>query len=122
MAEGIDPDVRVAHDDRGRLVAVEFHGLPFVPQRTFVVTSETAPVTRGGHVADCRQMIILVAGRIELRTSGPGEPRVTVLDRPGASVEVRPEDYIDYDLMEPGSTIPVLADRPYSRLSTIEEL
>jgi hypothetical protein len=122
MAEGALPDVRVAHDDRGRLVAVEFDGLPFVPQRTFVVTSETAPVTRGGHVADCREVIVLVAGRIELRMVGRGEAWITVLDTPGASVEVGPEDYIDYDLMEPGSTIMVLADRPYSRLSTIEEL
>ena len=121
MTDGITPDVRVAQDDRGQLVAVEFDGLPFVPRRSFVVTSDTAPVTRGGHAADCREVIVLVVGRVELRTVGMGEPRSTVLDSPGALVEVRPGDYIDYDLLEPGSTVLVLADRPYPRLATTKE-
>lgn len=106
--------ISAAVDSRGQLVAVEHASIPFHPARTFVVTSEHAPAGRGGHVAGCRQLLVLVAGRIAVRARGlDGRQTRVTLDRPGAALLLEADDHVDYRLELPGSVLLVLADRPF---------
>lgn len=106
--------IRSADDSRGRLVAVEHGLLPFRPERTFVVSTSDAPVGRGGHVAGCRQLLVLVSGRAAVLLEGPGTGRRRVeLAEPGAAVLVAADDYVDYWLEQPGSVVLVLAEQPF---------
>jgi hypothetical protein len=100
-----------AYDDgRGVLVPIELDDAAFAPRRVFVVTAPPDGATRGGHEVTCREQVVLVTGRAELRVDG----RTVVLDRPGAAALVEPGETLDYDLAPGGSTIVVLADQPWS--------
>jgi WxcM-like, C-terminal len=96
-------------DERGRLVPIELDDAAFAPRRIFVVTGPPEGATRGGHEVICREQVVLVTGRAELRIDG----RTVVLDRPGAAVLVEPGETLDYDLARGGSTIVVLAEQPW---------
>ena len=99
-----------AHDDeRGVLVPIELDDVGFVVRRVFAVTGPPEGATRGGHEVTCREQVVLVSGRAELRI----DDRTVVLDRPGASALVEPGERMDYELGPGGSTIVVLADRPW---------
>lgn len=114
MAELPFGTIRSVLDSRGQLVAVEHDLLPFRPARTFVVTSESAPVVRGGHPARCRELLVLIAGRAMVSAKAPDTPVSRVeLCKPGDALLVAPDDHIDYWLEEPGSVLLVLADRPF---------
>jgi hypothetical protein len=97
-------------DDRGLLLPIELDGLPFAPRRVFVVAGPPAGSTRGGHEVSCRELVVLVSGRAEVRIDG----RTAVLDEAGATVLIEPGETMSYDLAPGGSTIVVLADRPFS--------
>ena len=96
-------------DDRGVLVPIELADVPFVTQRVFVVTAPAEGATRGGHEVTCREQVVLVSGRAELRVG----KRVVVLDRPGAAMVIEPGETLSYDLGPGGSSVVVLADAPW---------
>jgi len=96
-------------DERGQLLPVDLRDLPFAPARCFVVTGPPEGATRGGHLVPCRELVVLVSGSADVRQDG-----VTVrLAQPGDTLLLEPGVYMDYDLAPGGSTILVLADRPY---------
>jgi WxcM-like, C-terminal len=101
-------------DERGVLVPIELDDAAFAPRRVFVVTGPSEGSTRGGHEVTCREQVVLVSGRAELRI----DDRTVVLDRPGASALVEPGERMDYELGPGGSTIVVLADRPWQGART----
>ena len=105
--------VQVDEAAAGRLVALELDSAPFPVRRIFVVTSDRAPVDRGGHEAGCRQLAILVTGRCRMELANDAVVRVHDLRTPGESLEIAPTDFVAYRLLDPGSTILVLADQPY---------
>lgn len=102
-------DFEVYDDERGRLLPIELDALPFVARRVFVVAGPPSGGGRGGHVVPCRELVVLVSGRAELRI----DDRSVVLDKPGASALLEPGETMAYDLAPGGSTIVVLADRPW---------
>ena len=115
VAEAGDSKVLRAFDDpRGRLVPIDFGELPFAPQRVFVVVGPAGPATRGGHVAGCRQCMVLVSGSavLRLRSRRSGD-RTHELREPGEMALIEPDDFVSYDLLDTGATVLVLADEPF---------
>lgn len=108
------PAPDVFSDDRGQLVAVELAHVPFEPQRCFVVTGTQGPASRGGHVAGCREYMVLISGlvRLHLDSASRGS-RQLLLDSPGDVALIDADDLVCYDLLEPGTSVLVLADVPY---------
>ncbi len=96
-------------DERGSLLPVDLDRLAFTPVRAFVVTGPPEGATRGGHRVPCREQVVLVSGRVELRYGGE---RV-LLAEPGATMLLEAGERMEYDLAPGGSTILVLADEPY---------
>jgi hypothetical protein len=88
---------------------VHLDRLAFTPVRAFVVSGPPEGATRGGHPVPCREQIVLVAGRVEMRYRG----ETVVLAEPGATMLLEPGEPMEYDLAPGGSTILVLADEPY---------
>jgi hypothetical protein len=116
----VDPPVvtfPVFDDPRGRLVPVEFDGLPFTPERVFVVVAPEEGATRGDHGVPCRELLVLVTGtaRVVLTTRrGDDPPEVAEhhLGRPGEACLIEPGADVVYHLT-PGATVVVLADQAY---------
>jgi WxcM-like protein len=101
-------------DDRGRLVPVEFGGLPFDPRRCFVVAATEGRTKRGGHRAHCRELMVLVTGRVTVFLSSTARPtQQCVLARAGDRLLIEPDDQVDYVLDSHDATLLVLADRPF---------
>ena len=96
-------------DERGVLVPIELAEVPFVTRRVFVVTGPPEGAVRGGHEVTCREQVVLVSGRAELRIGD----RVEVLDRPGAAVLIEAGETMSYELGPGGSAVVVLADAPW---------
>jgi hypothetical protein len=97
-------------DERGTLVPIELDRTAFPPRRVFVVAAPLAGATRGGHEVTCREQLVLVAGRVQVRI----DDRTEVLEHPGASVLIEPGQTMSYDLAPGGSTVVVLADEPWT--------
>jgi WxcM-like, C-terminal len=97
-------------DARGALLPIRLDELAFTPCRAFVVVGPDEGSTRGGHVVSCREQVVLMTGRAELRYAG----RTIVLDTLGATVLLEPGQPMDYDLAPGGSSILVLAEEPYA--------
>ena len=54
-------------DDRGCLIPIEFGSYDFTAVRAFLVTAKPGSV-RGGHAhANCRQILMLISGEIEIQ-------------------------------------------------------
>ena len=96
-------------DARGTLIPVELGDLPFEARRVFVVSGPPEGSTRGGHEVSCRELVLLVSGRAEVRV----DDRTEHLDAPGATLLLRPGEVMSYDLAPGGSTIVVFADEPW---------
>lgn len=109
MTESFDVHV----DARGALLPIELDDLAFIPRRAFVVVGPADGSTRGGHDVPCREQVILMTGRAELRFAG----RTIVLDTLGATVTVQPGQAMEYDLAPGGSSILVLAEERYADLT-----
>lgn len=106
--------VRVAEDDRGRLVAVELPGTGVDVRRIFVVTGAPGGAERGGHEVPCTQRVVLLTGSAVFWVRSPGAPeRETRLARAGEQLTLRTGDWVRYLLPDDRSQILVLADAPY---------
>ena len=104
-------------DERGTLLPIELDEVGFDVRRVFTVTGSSPGSTRGEHLTDCRELVVLVQGEVEVTTRSLGVDRRVTLDRPGATLEVVPETFIRYRLRDDSSTILVLADQPFRRRS-----
>jgi hypothetical protein len=105
----------VHDDERGSLLPVELGDVGFPVARVFVVTGPDGGAWRGDHGVPCRELVVLVTGRAEVRVRPRPESasETFVLDRPGEAIELRPGDSMEYHLTDGLSTILVLADAPY---------
>jgi len=99
-------------DPRGTLVAVEGDDVGFPIQRVFVVRGTEPSLPRGGHAPQCRELLVLVSGRVtgSVRNAA-GEVAFELTDA-GQSVRVDPTDFVDYTL-DAASVLLVVCDQPY---------
>jgi hypothetical protein len=102
-------------DSRGALLPVDLDVAPFPVRRIFVVTGPEGGAQRGGHEVSCRELVVLVSGRAEIRLGSAVDQlaETVVLDRPGAGVALEQGEFMAYRL-DGASSILVLADQPYS--------
>ena len=112
----IEHQFPVHRDERGELVVVEGEKVDFAVQRVFTVSGADGAPSRGGHVADCTELVVLVCGSAVFHVRRSGSPEsVHHLEKPGQSLTLGPEDHLDYDLGGKNSVIMVLCDEPYRR-------
>lgn len=106
--------VPVFDDERGRLVPVEFDGLPFEPRRVFSVTAPPLGATRGDHVVSCRELLVLLHGTVEVLVTpaGGGTAACHRFTVPGSVHLLEVGEWVVYHLSE-GAGILVLADAEY---------
>ena len=102
-------------DERGVLVPVDLHDVGFDVRRVFVVAGPPTTAERGDHALTCRELVVLVSGRAEVRVGGSADgPFVTHdLTEPGQSVAAGPDGWLRYTLHGDRSVVLVLADAPY---------
>jgi hypothetical protein len=100
-------------DDRGTLVPVELDQVGFEVRRVFTVAGPPCGSARGGHVATCRELIVLASGEVEVSVGVGATVRTMLLTSPGSTTEVFQGEYIRYRLRDAHSVIVVLADEAY---------
>jgi hypothetical protein len=103
-------------DPRGMLIAVEGADVGFPVQRVFVVRGADPSLPRGGHAPGCRELLVLVSGRVTGSVRSAGVDVVFDLTAAGQSVRVDPTDLVDY-VLDADSVLLVLCDRPYGETS-----
>jgi hypothetical protein len=106
--------VPVFDDERGRLVPVEFDGLPFTPRRVFAVVAPPGGATRGEHLVTCRELVVLLTGTAEVQVTGPGGATTGhPLDTAGSTLLLEVGEWVVYRLSDAASVL-VLADAEYT--------
>ena len=104
----------VHRDDRGELVVVEGADLDFPVRRVFTVTGADGAAPRGGHRADCTELVVLVTGSVTLTIGTDRGPQSHALTTPGESVAITEGQHVDYQLGGSHSSIVVLCDQPFA--------
>ena len=106
--------------ERGQLLAAHLSEVPFPVKRIFIVTAPGRPVSRGGHVVTCEQLVCLVTGSALIRTSvirkNAAVTTEHLLAHPGDSFLLSEGTFIDYDLHAPDSEIIVFASEAFEPL------
>jgi dTDP-4-dehydrorhamnose 3,5-epimerase-like enzyme len=60
-------NINVFNDERGLLIPIEFHNLPFIPKRVFLVNNVPINEIRGNHAHhETKQLIICVNGSVDV--------------------------------------------------------
>ena len=103
-------------DARGTLIAVEGADVGFPIQRVFVVRGTDPSLPRGGHTPRCRELLVLVSGRVTGSVRNAGGEVAFDLTAAGQSVRVDPTDFVDYAL-DAASVLLVVSDQPYEATS-----
>jgi len=112
------PDFFVDDDvARGRLIATNLASIPFSVSRVFFVSAPGRPVTRGGHVTTCHEVICVLSGSVLIRRSVMSNNTVEksehLLSDPGDSLIVSEGMFIEYDLQTSNSEILVFASAEF---------
>ena len=93
LIEGVVLDtLPMVHDLRGNLVAREIgRGLPFVPQRYFVVFDVPSKEVRGAHAhKECHQLLVCLKGSVACVVDNGTARAEHVLDSPGTALYMPP--------------------------------
>jgi hypothetical protein len=109
------PDLPAYVDVRGTLVPIELDAVGFDVRRVFAVAGAGSTTHRGNHALTCRELVVLVAGRVTVEVSdGENGPFARhELNEPGRSVAAGPHGWLRYTLHGERSVVLVLADGPY---------
>ncbi|WP_457190824.1 WxcM-like domain-containing protein [Nocardioides sp. P5_E3] len=102
-------------DLRGELIAGEVeNGLPFAPQRIFMVHSVPSRRVRGEHAhRQCRQFLIAVAGSVRVVMETADSRREVLLDSPHRGLLIEPMVWgVQYNYSA-DAVLLVLASHPY---------
>lgn len=101
-------------DARGRLTALDHGALPFEPVRVFFVSDVPAGTVRGGHAhRRSDQLLICLAGRIEIALDAGTGPEVVVCRPGGAGVLVPRGVWAQQTYVEKGSILLVLCSHAF---------
>lgn len=98
----------------GYLIPIELADLPFQVQRVFSVTAKSKHASRGKHLTQCRELIILTAGSVTVHTLTANAVQQSFhLSTPGEYVYIAAQNYIEYAMHHEHTAILVFADQPY---------
>jgi hypothetical protein len=114
--EPADDTFPVHIDPRGMLIAVEGADVGFPVQRVFVVRGADPSLPRGGHAPGCRELLVLVAGRVTGSVRSADREVAFELTAAGQSVRIDPTDLLDY-VLDADSVLLVVCDSPYGETS-----
>lgn len=108
-------------DERGALTALEVErDVPFPIQRVFLVHDVAPGVPRGGHAhRDTDQVVLGLAGTVEVRVSDGTDEAVHLLSGPGEGLYVGRMTWIDLARFDPGAICLVLASDRYDRARSL---
>jgi hypothetical protein len=105
------PTVR---DDRGLLGVIEGDQVPFVVRRLFWLSGIQEGKSRGHHAhRKCHQMIICLDGSVEITATTASSTSETFTLTECQALHITPMTWVVLTNFEPGTTVAVLADRPY---------
>ncbi len=111
-------------DLRGRLTAGELsgEGLPFAPQRWFLVYDVPSREVRGEHAHRvCHQFLVCVAGSVTIAVDDGEQRSEVVLDEPTLGVYIPPLVWGSQFRYEPDAVLLVLASHAYDPDDYIRE-
>jgi dTDP-4-dehydrorhamnose 3,5-epimerase-like enzyme len=101
-------------DDRGRLSAFDFEGLPFTVRRVFTVTGVPLGTRRGGHLHSRGiQALFCLDGRVEVELRRRGASLEVVLRPDGLGLGIGPGVWSQQRYLDDRSELLVLASEPY---------
>ena len=126
-ATKVDPvqliELRLITDERGRIAVGERQaGLPFVPQRFFVIFDVPPGQLRGVHAhKTCHQMLVCLRGSVTARFDNGTTADEVLLDRPSLGLYVPPMIWGGQSNFSADALLLVLASCPYSRAEYIED-
>lgn len=101
-------------DSRGSLLPLEFSELPFPPRRAIVNRVSEAGVTRGGHSHKrCRQILICLAGTIDVELFHAGNKAVVRLETPDQALLIEPLVWSRQTFVEADAQLLALMSEPY---------
>ncbi|RAI43256.1 sugar 3,4-ketoisomerase [Rhodoplanes roseus] len=101
-------------DARGALHPFDFDALPFVPQRAFVVQPAAAGTTRGGHAhRSARQLLVRLAGVIEIELAVAGREVTVRLDDTGTALLLAPGVWARHTYRTADAQLLVFASEPF---------
>ena len=109
----------LVEDDRGCLLPLEWPHLPFAPVRAFVVTAPDGTV-RGGHAhRSGEQLLVRIAGAIEVEARYGGQTEHICLDAHSNAVLIRTHVWARQTYRGPDAALLILAQAPYDAASFI---
>lgn len=101
-------------DPRGVLTPVDLAGLDFSPVRAFSVVAPPDGAVRGGHGhRRGRQLLLRVAGSIEIELRHAGETEHVVLDEATPALLIEPPVWARQSYRAGGASMVVFADTPF---------
>ncbi|NPA33627.1 MAG: WxcM-like domain-containing protein [Chlorobi bacterium] len=82
---------RIGNEEIGYISVAEHENLPFVPKRFFWTYNVPEHIVRGGHAhKELEQIIIAIAGKLEIKVYHKGETYEFVLDNPNVGLYLPP--------------------------------
>lgn len=102
------------HDERGTLHACDFSQLPFVPCRSFHITSVPAGTARGGHSHySQRQLIFCVSGTLRIKLRHKQLETYLTFSNPKLGLLIEPSVWSSQTFELQSTIALVLASGPY---------
>jgi dTDP-4-dehydrorhamnose 3,5-epimerase-like enzyme len=126
-ATGVDGvrliELRLITDERGCIAVGEHEGgLPFVPQRFFMIFDVPPGQLRGVHAhKTCHQLLVCVRGSVLARFDDGTSADEVLLDRPNLALYLPPMIWGGQSDFSGDALVLVLASCPYSRAEYIED-
>ena len=109
------------HDIRGALVVGEVGaGLPFSPERFFLVFDVPGEHSRGEHAhIECHQFLVCPSGSVTICVDDGEKKGEVILDHPGVGIHVKPGVWASQYGHSKGASLLVLASHPYDEADYI---
>lgn len=109
-------------DKLGSLLPVDFASLPFVPGRLFVVHQVPPGGVRGGHAhKSARQLLVCIAGRIDVELRDAGVVETVTLDCANSGLLIEAGVWAAQTYVEPATILLVLTSEPYDIASYFDD-
>ena len=108
-------------DQRGRLLPLEFHSLPFTPQRSFLVTGVPVGTVRGRHAhRTASQILFCVSGRVDVCVRADGKEHLFALAEASSGLLIGPGVWAQQTYQTDGAILLVMASEPFDAGSYVQ--